>query len=305
MATSKTKKPKAVHTIQQYYGRGGVAAYLDKTYAPKEGLSTRMVGIEVEVENFELLRQPRDTWILTEDGSLRNNGVEWITRPIQANYVHAALTDLFSAMSAECCFSPRTSVHVHVNCLDVQVDKITNIVMLYAIVENLLYRFAGRGRNKNIYCVPLHECNLLSRVSERGIEYLVNSWSKYAGLNLVPLADKGTIEFRHMHGTNDVNKLTTWVDMLTRLVDFVQANDVGNIRKLLYGMSRETNVRQLLMDVFGSDVLDALRFEGYSQIEDQVLGVKAAFMASNNLERVLKERDLTSPFFTTKIVKGI
>lgn len=307
MATTKQQapvKPKIV-TLKQSFGLDSVSPWLDDYHVIDKTMSDRLVGIEIEVENHELLRDPRRVWIATEDGSLRNNGMEWITRPIPANTCQGVLSHLLNeCLEDDCCFSPRTSVHVHVNCQDIQVEKIPNIIMLYAVLEPLLYRFTGRNRNKNIYCVPLLETALMSNLVDVGLSTIIGKWSKYAGLNVLPLSDKGTIEFRHMHGTRDVAKITTWVDMLTKLVDFVVKSDLGEMRKLLFGFDKKMNVNLLLDDIFGRQLADQLQYMDYSSIEGSVYNMKQAFISTDTFQKVLAERELTAPFFTAKIQRG-
>jgi len=304
MEAKQKKKQKPVPTIQSYYGHGGVQGWVADGYVAHEGLSTRLVGIEVEVENHELRAHPSRTWVATEDGSLRNNGMEWVTKPIPANLVPAALHNLFiESLSDDCCFSPRTSVHVHVNCLDMPVEKISNIVLLYTILEPMLYQFAGRGRSKNIFCVPLLETNLLNGCVHKETNDLVVGWSKYAGLNLLPLAEKGTIEFRHMHGTRDITKLTKWVDILTRLVDFCYKSDASELRKLLQGFNEQTNVRLLLLDIFGMSLMECFQYYDYNSVRDAVVNMKQAFMKVNATHQIAREIVGDSPFFSTKIQK--
>jgi len=309
MEAKMAKKPAApkVVTVRNYFGLDAVGEHVPDGIQPEEGLSNRLVGIEVEVENHELRQYPKAVWTATDDGSLRNNGIEWLTRPIQARYAPGALHNLMNeALMDECCFSPRTSVHVHVNCQDVPIEKISNIVLLYSVFEPLFYRFAGRGRNKNIFCVPVLETAQLSGIADKRLNNVTDGWSKYSGLNLVPLREKGTIEFRHMHGTRDVAKLTKWVDMLTRLVDFVHKSDVGELRKLLHGFDESVNVGLLLLDIFGTSNMGALGYTGYEEIRESVANMKQAFISTGTTTKLIVERDVaTAPFFTTKIVKGI
>src|ERR1700739_182834 len=310
MATSKRPAvPSApvpkITPVRSHFGHNEVNGLTPDTVA-EEGLSTRLVGIEVEIENFTLERNPSTVWVVTDDGSLRNGGVEYISRPIAANRTRSALSNLLvESLSQECCFSPRTSVHVHVNCQDMDVNKISSIVMIYAIFEKLFYRFAGRGRHKNIFCVPITETNLLQGITKGSVGNMVASWSKYTGLNLKPLEDKGTIEFRQMHGTNNVTKLITWIDLITRLVDFVKQSNIGELRKLLYGFGPHINVQAFIGDVFG-EIGNELRYTDYRDIQDNVMIMKQAFIGTEPIVKLLAERDVqNAPYFIARLKKEI
>jgi hypothetical protein len=294
-------------TIKELFGfndvkLGNPEKYFGKTPAVTEVVtSERPVGIEVEVENHSINTECRSgMWQLTQDGSLRNTGAEWITHPIKGVWAPYVLRELFTeVLSKECCFSPRTSVHVHVNCRDLTTEQVQDVILLYACIEPLYFKFAGRGRAKNIYCVPLVDTKLLEFSSHSKMEALIGTWSKYTGFNIVPLADKGTIEFRHMHGTNDHDKLTIWVRLITKLIDYVVGAGTSTIRKLVSGMDSGTNIDDLLIDIFGTDV-NKFKYEAYDEIRPAVENAKVAFMAPKTYQALLNERNLKAAYFMTK-----
>src|SRR5215213_1967548 len=126
--------------------------------------SEHAIGIEVEVENVvDVARIPKGSvWTSKTDGSLRNAGMEFITMPIPASYAPAVLNQLMTqVLNQHCSFSPRTSVHVHLNVQDLELHQALDYVLLYSIFEKLFYKFAGRGRIRNIFCVPITETDLL------------------------------------------------------------------------------------------------------------------------------------------------
>ena len=161
-------------------------------------------GIEVEVENVPLLTQPNLLyWNATHDGSLRNDGIEFVSVPLKAKFIPYAMEELQQFLrDYQPDFSPRTSIHVHMNARDLTISQIFNTIILYTTVENLLFQYIGHDRDKNVFCIKITETdyvNMMIRFLENPRD-LITSWSKYTALNIVPLDSKGTLEFRHMHG---------------------------------------------------------------------------------------------------------
>jgi hypothetical protein len=292
-------------TVIETFGLHTVKAYNpEKVFrgavAPRELIdSRRLVGIEVEVENLRLNQNPPSgIWIQEGDGSLRNNGAEWITRPIEARWAPYALRELLAdSLTQDCCFSPRTSTHVHVNCQDLDCSVVTDIVLLYACLEPLLYQYAGRGRIKNIYCVPIMDTSLLAYASSNTLDSETSNWSKYTGLNIVPIREKGTIEFRHMHGTFDHEKLSVWIRLITKLIDYVVAQGTSTIRKLVAGFDKDTDLFGLLIDIFGPTDVRKFTDVSFLAIKEAVENAKIAFLQTKTHLTLIAERNLKASYF--------
>lgn len=194
-------------------------------------------------------------------------------------------------LAKNCCFSPRTSVHIHLNMQDFTTPQVFDYVLLYTLFEKLFYKFCGRGRIKNIYCVPLIDTDLLVQLSEKQPE--TAGWSKYTGLNLLPLQNYGTIEFRHMHGTNDVGKLCVWIDMITKLKEYVRSTDTRTIRNEIINMTDDYPFGELLVNIFG-DAAQYFKFEGLSDIT--YLPAKQALASRDTSSRIRQAVSRDSDF---------
>lgn len=299
-------------TLGEYFGmnvpRAGAmtlkqmeAMNLPESY--KNEYTGQLVGIEVEVENANLTEQPNKVWSIKDDGSLRNTGREFVTAPIPASMAPFALQNLLrTALSQECCFGPRTSIHVHFNMITYDIEHIKDLVLFYAAFEPLFYRFIGRGRMKNIYCVPITEAGgLLYQLETGDLAHTVQLWSKYTGLNLVTLSNYGTIEARHMHGTFDVEKVSIWIRVWCKLIDFVMKNETKVNRGLLASLDSKTDYPRLLRDIFGGDDV-FMKFREYKDIEKSVSTMKIAFIRdAQGYQPLFKERNTEqAPYFTFK-----
>jgi hypothetical protein len=195
------------------------------------GLPPRTIGIEIEMENAAHLYNPsakaKKIWSAKEDHSLRDGGIEFVSRPLNPNGLEEALSTLKASLAAEIAFSPRTSVHVHVNVQDLDFDKLALLVRFYRLFEGAFFDFIGRKRARNTYCCPLFLTRLSSFLHP-------TRWPKYTALNLRPVTTQGTVEFRHMHGTLDTEKLIVWVAAIVNLVDFIHQQEIAKLKELLY-----------------------------------------------------------------------
>jgi len=184
-----------------------------------------VVGVELETEGcgahggdgWTKLAKPFQIDVKT-DGSLRGEAYEFISRPMASKHCLAALKDFFEAAKFnDNNYSDRCSIHVHVNCTNLTLEQIANLAMLYTVVEEMLFEFVGHNRDTNIYCIPWNQCrqhlDLINRVLSDSANVL-RKWNKYTALNLIPLASLGTVEFRQMHGTADMAKITRWFNII-------------------------------------------------------------------------------------------
>lgn len=171
----------------------------------------RLYGMEVEVE-----RGRTDVrvggWSITGDGSLRDNGVEFIFDG-PAPYVDSvsrvkALCALLNADERYFHHSVRTSIHIHANMMDFELAHLTRLATLYKILEPAAFAKYGEGRDSTPYCVPfvdsdeyqtdLFTCSNWDRMTRLG-----GRNSKYSAFSLCRMMDLGTVEFRMFNGTND------------------------------------------------------------------------------------------------------
>ena len=188
-----------------------------------------LAGMECEIESIRDYASGTLSalgWGVTDDGSLRNHGKEFISVPLECDNLVTAFKNLHNPKvvaigSIEDAFSERTSIHVHVNCLDVELEKVKTILMWYALFEPYFFMMTRPERKDNIHCVQLNQTTLPEHY-KRNLEYLIGKWTKYTALNLLPLRELGTIEFRHMHGTNDAVLVESWVKTIKNLWDYGQ-----------------------------------------------------------------------------------
>jgi len=169
-------------------------------------VSTGMVGLEIELEDVRDRHIDSRYWISEPDGSLRNNGMEFIFRgPIGGVDLFAAVTEAgkhFHTHKPD--MSWRCSTHLHLDVRGMTVKEFRNLLIIHTVYEIPMFKCAGMNRYKNNFC-PAYgfaqgQLQTLSRFwhldDSRFMGRVVNSWSKYSALNLLPVADKGSVELR-------------------------------------------------------------------------------------------------------------
>lgn len=271
-------------------------AHLALTADPNMPEPNRFVGIEVEVERVAPDRglvNP-DLVMVTEDGSLRNNGLEYVTHPTPANKAMAVLEHLYAGLRPTADFTPRTSIHVHVNARDLTVGQLRSIIQVYLACERMLYRWVGGKRAKSIFCVPLLDTNLVGGLLpnfEASNPMAGFNWLKYSGLNLLPLRDKGTIEFRHLYGTRDLKTIQTWLYTILSIFKYARENHPNMVQERVFSLNSTSLYHSFIQEVFGYDLAEYLK-DPKHYIKDIEEGISYLKMNSyhNKFRDVVLER---------------
>lgn len=210
------------------------------------------LGIECEIENCTINKTITDPiWEFKKDGSLRNNGLEAITPPIKASRIESALWTLFTKrLNPGYEYSDRCSTHVHMNVRTLTEEQLKSLVLTYMVFEKALFHWVGHNRNENIYCVPLHEIKIANQLLPK-LSYIPHlTWSKYTALNLKPITSMGTIEFRHLEGTNNILRIITWINFLLSLKKFSLQNRLDTILDQILSMNTISNYLAFVNQVF-------------------------------------------------------
>lgn len=238
------------------------------------------VGLEFEVEGFRDSSSNYNhlTYLkCVGDSSLRNFGMELIFRsPFNGNNIIQAVEEYINVcneLAVE--FSKRTSIHVHLDMREATTDDITRLVATYLIIERILYKFIGNMRDASIFCIPCYKASgdikdivdILDGPSTASD--FINTRNKYAGMFLGPLSTQGSVEFRHMEGNMDFNRIITWINILLSIKKFAMSTDKSP-REILIEAKRG-DARSFLIQVFGGGLANTLEYLGMQ--EDYIKGV--------------------------------
>lgn len=241
-----------------------------------------LFGIEIEVENcYNPLRG--NYWTPTSDGSLRNHGVEYITPPLRLEQIEGALTEFQTLIPSDHSFSGRTSVHIHMNVRDLTISEIINLVTLYLVVERVLFKWVGHNRNNNPFCIPISDTNYYQQLTHilQHPENIRSVWNKYSALNLVPITEKGTIEFRHLYGTANINTIMTWVNLLACLKDKARKYTLDQILDMIKPLNTSSAYHAFINDIFDEFFIE-LQYDDIQELmEHNVTQIKLSYSKIN------------------------
>lgn len=255
------------------------------------------VGIEIEVERARGFNDRYGVWSYKADGSLRNGGIEWISWPLKGKAIPAALQDFFVGLNKDAHFSPRTSLHFHFDVRHLSLQTLSGIVLVYLAVESLLYKFVGNDREKSIFCVPLFETNLVNDlvgfIGKKLMRYPTEN-SRYAGLNLDAVKKFGTIEFRHLYGTNDVEVIMTWINLLMSVYKYGSSKSLQSIIEEIKELNTNSLYIGFVNSVFGQLASELDLTDVKSDMEKGVKAVKQSIISNSFFEHISAHLSPTS-----------
>jgi len=223
-------------------------------------------GVEVEVEGDDLPHHVPG-FIREEDGSLRGESAEYVfdgpvSKPSAIRRLKV-LEDCYKLNNSVIKNSYRCSVHVHMNVQQFNMAQVANLFVLYATFEEYLVKYCGSHREGNLFCLRLADAEFtvqafIKALKSREVEQLSSDNLRYSAINLAALGKYGSMEFRAMGGTDDINDVINWIELLDCLkrAALRYATPVEILEQ-----TSKLGSRQLAESVFG-ELLDLLPLEG-------------------------------------------
>lgn len=218
-------------------------------------------GFEVEVENTTAILDT-ELWCTKEDGSLRNNGMEYVARLGTAvGHFDLLMSELEEHVAKErkrhnnpqlYDFSERTSIHIHLDITRFTEEMLENLLILYTLYEEPLFEFCAPNRKHNIFCIPLRESTVMEVANARqaNIWRIVERFVKYSAINLACANKLGTVEFRHHHGCLERSNLREWIYVLALLRYYAERISNAELRDRIYRLKTESAYEVLTRDIF-------------------------------------------------------
>lgn len=224
--------------------------------------NTAHYGIELEYENNVTKRDNLKWWTATHDGSLRDNGVEFVSKPLSRAQVKTALDEARAMVKkSNLIATERCGLHVHVNMHPYTFGQFFSLVTLYALVETSVFATYAEGRDDSSFAVPLYDNNTLVRHLANDCNYIrqqtksgklrrmyAQQASKYSAINTCSLGTFGTLEFRQPYCTRQFKAIKGWIEFIQRLedtaieysdplqvLDAYETNGLGALQEQLFG----------------------------------------------------------------------
>lgn len=195
------------------------------------------VGVEIEVEGYALPRCEQ-WWRNEEDGSLKGEETrEYVLDgPKSLADVRRALDyldGLYRSYNSRVDDTVRAGVHIHINCQQLTITQLYNFITVYLILENVLVHWCGEYREGNLFCLRASDAEYLlgqlkasTRDTKRQLRTRFHRDElRYASINLKALGDYGSVEFRAMRGTRDLDLIYQWAEVLLGLREFAKTFD--------------------------------------------------------------------------------
>ena len=193
---------------------------------PPHNATLGELGVEIEAEGYHLPQYNIPSWHREHDGSL-NNGVEYVLRqPMKLMGVRVAILELSAAVKksrARVDSTIRTGVHVHVNMQKATKAQLFNMIVMWAIFEEVLLDRCGIGRKGNLFCLPLRKADnvisIMRMVAEDSAyaDSMDNDQYRYCAVNVVSLHKFGSLEFRALRTSADMNVTYHWAKLLLNM----------------------------------------------------------------------------------------
>lgn len=231
------------------------------------------VGVEIEVEGKRVfIEKPVPGWTTHNDGSLRGEeNCEYVfSQPYTFETAEAKINALykqFEDQKTQLDDSNRTSVHVHLNVLDFYSNRLTALMALWFLFEDILTQWCGDHRTGNLFCLRAKDApaiigDLRDFVKNRRIPQEGNH---YAALNGEALRKFGSLEFRTMRGSSDPKPIVQWLSILRRLYD---ASDNYKDPRTICEHFSMNGPANFFYEMFGTELSQVIR-DGVKMNEDE------------------------------------
>ena len=233
------------------------------------------IGIEIELE-YEQEYNPYDMehpgWVMKDEGSIRGRSGEFVLKtPCAVDKVRMYLDRVYKVINKlEPYDSKNCSIHVHINVQKMEVDKLINFLCLYFILEPILINsYCDIHRDGNTFCMKGIDAedqydllyNIATNFRNRPRRDLNRDAYKYGAANLAAIVDYGSVEFRSLHFTTDVDHIQAWIDVLLKIK--TAAEELENREDILLRFS-ELGVEDYVESIIGKTEIP-------EHIEEEVL----------------------------------
>lgn len=250
-----------MRTIKQLVG-------IDSAY-----ISDKHLGLEIEVEGENLPDYVSDKWRVENDDSLKTEeAFEYVTAKPHTLYgIKCRINELKKAYEEKGTTvheSVRAGVHVHLNVQDWTVMQVLSFATAYYALEDVLMQFAGENREGNLFTLRTKDAEyiifkLLDVLKHRNLNLLNTDIIRYASLNYYSLFKYGTLEFRGMRGTGDLDAIYNWVRVIDELASTAKDafSTPADVLNSMSGHGELNFIRKLLPETYGFVIADNPNFD--------------------------------------------
>ncbi len=196
-------------------------------------------GVELELENIQQFHRAPDMWRAEHDGSLRDNGMEFVIRQPETigelTKSLAALKKFFKDSGTKPKASNLTSTHIHINVTDLNLEQFVDFVAIVMMFEKDLAINSGEDRYNNYFALGSSNADLLPRRLEEVkdeesfvefVKWVGQSDYRYSGINFDSIRRYGSLEIRYLGGQANPMDVLPWLSFYKRIKTYVRKGKV-------------------------------------------------------------------------------
>lgn len=225
-------------------------------------------GVELELENIdydEVNSMPWNHWDMHGDGSLQEDGREFVFNEPKAGQQVIEAINEFYRNGVDATAGLRTSSHIHINASDMTVGELRAMMVISYTVEAALFRWIGENRKWCGYAMPLSEMpsdrlrKMLIGNNQRVVFQAISAQrnnDRYYGVNMAAIGKHGTVEYRHFPGKPAREELENWLDFVRAMK---RAGQTLPFPELGERIETEQQLRDFLASVIPGNVWSHLR----------------------------------------------
>jgi hypothetical protein len=218
------------------------------------------LSLEIELQGHGLPQIFNPVWNTKNDGSLKDDaeGLEYIfNNPLPLSQVEEELIKFKSNFEdSEVLDSFYAGTHVHINVQNLTLRQLLCYICTYIVLEDVLVDWCGPTRVGNHFCLRIKDADYLityirNMIVDDNLSDLDDNL-RYSSLNFMSVPKFGSLEFRSLNSSLDVERMMKWCKILMRMRD----------NSILYGTP----------DV----LIGSISSEGYQPFAENMLGVDVA-----------------------------
>lgn len=154
-----------------------------------------------------------DEWKIVSDGSVEY-GWELVSPPLLWKQRDQIRTACETLSRADCYTSNQCGLHVHHEVADLSVTTLKRLAHYYHAAQSFTDCLVEQSRRTDYGCqwaAPFTDRDFRTIDAAVRLGDLANGCTRYKALNLQPLVNYGTVEFRQHEGTLDHERIIAWI----------------------------------------------------------------------------------------------
>ena len=173
-------------------------------------------GIKVKPSHYGSAVEEK-IWKVQPDASI--NGWEIVSPPLNDTEELITVVNTLRHVT-KAIGSKKCGIHVHHDVNDLSIKELKNVYELYAKYEmNAIYSILPLHRFRSSYCKPIfNEIDNLRSARTRD-DFISWHRSRYLSLNHKAYVKYGTLEFRAMASTINIDRILSWVELTHKMIE--------------------------------------------------------------------------------------